>query len=99
MNQAKNQLIQDKLPIEKEIFDEPALKKEKIPDNLPEPRSNGSIQIKFTPRVFPTPSRESQDQLEREVKKNRHLANLKKKNLSGWKNKRKPESWLNYLMI
>jgi hypothetical protein len=34
---------------------------------MPKPRSTGSIQIKFTPRVFPTPSRESQDKLEREV--------------------------------
>lgn len=70
MSDAKIEYKQNKLSAEqkKEIFDEPALKKEKeITANMPQPRSSGSIQIRFTPRVFPTPSRESQDQLEREV--------------------------------
>jgi hypothetical protein len=33
-------------------------------------RPQGTIQIKFTPRAFPTPTRESQDQQEKEVKNN-----------------------------
>ena len=35
--------------------------------NVIAPRSCCKIQIKFTPRVFPTPCRESQDVQEREV--------------------------------
>ncbi|CAF0793962.1 unnamed protein product [Brachionus calyciflorus] len=55
-------------PVKKEIFDEvkDSSNETKEEDKLPAPRSSGSIQIKFTPRVFPTPSRESQDKLERE---------------------------------
>lgn len=39
------------------------------------PRSNGTISFKFTPRIFPTPTRESQDQQEKEVKIKIHLVN------------------------
>ena len=43
------------------------VKKQEEESVLPEPRSGGRIEIKFTPRVFPTPSRESQDEKEKEV--------------------------------
>ena len=33
----------------------------------PDPRGTGRIEVKFTPRVFPTPVRESQEQNEKEV--------------------------------
>ena len=40
--------------------------KEKVKE-IPDPRSASVIQVKFTPRVFPTPSRESQEKNEQDV--------------------------------
>lgn len=71
----------EKLNIQsKQIFDSPAdlatQNSPKIKSNAheavktkitPVPRSTGRIEVKFTPRVFPTPVRESQEQNEKEV--------------------------------
>lgn len=39
----------------------------KIEEDLPAPRAARTVQIKFTPRVFPTPQRESTERQEKEV--------------------------------
>lgn len=41
--------------------------KKKDSDSPPAPRSTGSIEVTFTPRVFPTPMRESRKAEEDEV--------------------------------
>ncbi len=50
------QLIQ----IKKQIINE-------VEESLPEPRACKILQVKFTPRVFPTPQRESTQKQENEV--------------------------------
>ena len=55
---------------DKNIFDEPIVKvkiKEPEQEDLPAPRSTSTIQVKFTPRIFPTPQRESTNKQETEV--------------------------------
>lgn len=47
------------------IYNNAEIKEEKVKIH-PEPRASSKIQIKFTPRVFPTPSRESTDNAEKE---------------------------------
>ena len=66
-----------KSELTKEIFDSETttttttmtttISKQNERESVPEPRSQGRIEIKFTPRVCPTPSRESTDEKEKEV--------------------------------
>lgn len=56
---------------DKNIFNEPVIdvmKKEPKQEDLPAPRSATTIQVKFTPRIFPTPQRESTNKQETEVR-------------------------------
>lgn len=40
-------------------------------NEIPSPRKSGHIAVKFTPRVFPTAARESQEAEEKEVNNNK----------------------------
>ena len=65
-SESESESVQEKKAIfERQPSHNVEVKKEDL--DLPAPRSASTIQIKFTPRVFPTPCRESTDKQEREV--------------------------------
>lgn len=45
-------------------------KMQQVVNEIPSPRKSGHITVKFTPRVFPTAARESQEDEEKEVNNN-----------------------------
>jgi hypothetical protein len=63
ISQTLQQQRQQQPPVKTNIVSQEKAKTKITPD----PRSTGRIEVKFTPRVFPTPVRESQEQNEKEV--------------------------------
>jgi hypothetical protein len=63
ISQTPQQQQQQQTPVKTTIVSQEKTKTKITPD----PRSTGRIEVKFTPRVFPTPVRESQEQNEKEV--------------------------------